>query len=155
IGVPLAVLAVVLAMLAGERASIDHALSIVMPDAAAPGAIVPARALLFDRLEMPDGPRLTSAPVELSIVDRAGAVRARATLAPSPAGGAEGAIELPADLSGWVEVRALARVDGEAVASVRTALEVRPDPPRLEPVGRIAGALQELELGPIDGSARA
>lgn len=152
---PLAVLAVVLAMLAVEHASIDHELALVIPGAAAPGSIVPARALLFDRLDAPEGPRLTSAPVELSLADDTGAVRARTTLAASPAGGAEGAIELPSDLAGRVRVVAVARVDGEAVASVRTSLEVRPDPPRLVPTARLASPLQQLELGPIRGSVRA
>lgn len=153
VGLPLAILAVVIAVFLGERMTIDHELSLAIPDAAAPGSSMPARALLFDRLEMPDGPRLTSAPVELSLVDRDGRVRARATLVASAAGGAEGAIDVPRELSGWIDVVAVARQDGEAVASVHTALEVRRDPPGVEPQGRIAGDLQRLELGPVTGAA--
>lgn len=152
-GLPLAVLAVVIGVFLGERMTVDHELSLAIPDAAAPGSSMPARALLFDRLGMPDGPRLTSAPVELSLVDRDGLVRASTVLDPSPAGGADGAIDVPSDVSGWIEVVAIAAPDGEPVASVRTSLEVRSDPPALEPGDRIAGELQRLELGPIEGSA--
>ncbi len=151
VGPPLAVFAVVLAVFLGERMSIDHELSLAIPDAVAPGAAMPARALVFDRLEMPDGPRLVSAPVELSLVDRSGAALASATLEPSPAGGADGSIAIPAGPSGWIEVVAIARVDGEPVASVRTSVEVTRHPAQLAPQDRIAGDLQRLELGPVEG----
>lgn len=153
VAVPLAVLAIVIAVFVGERIRIDHELQLVVPPAIAPGATLPARALLFEGIEDPAGPRFASAPVELRLLDSRGRVRARAELAPSPIGGADGTLEVPADLAGRLVVHAIARVAGEPVASVRTPIEVTRDPPEAPLLGRMAMPLQHFELGAIEGSA--
>ena len=152
-GVPLGVLAVVLAVLFGERMSIDHELLLVVPPAVAPGGTLPARALVFHAFDQPGGPRLTGAEVELRLVDPSGRVRARQRLAPSPAGGAEGTLEVPSGLRGAFAVHALAEIDGEPVASVRTPIELQGDPEPAPSLGRLATELQHLTLGPVQGSA--
>ncbi len=152
-GVPVAVFAIVLAVFMGEQMRIDHELQVIAPKAAVPGATVPVRALVFDRLEMPDGPRLASMPVEVRLRDGEERIRAHARLAPSVAGGAEGVLVLPEGLHGRLHLQAIALSDGDPVASVWTSLDVRRDAPAVPVLGRLAGALQQLELLPIQGQS--
>lgn len=154
IGVPISLVAVVIAVFFGERMRVEHELHLVVPSAAAPGDVLPVRALVFDRLDEPDGPRLRSSAVALRIVDAKGAVRAHAELAPSIAGGAEGAIEVPHDLEeGRVWIEAVAHSDATPVASARAPLDVTAQPAPTPRLDRAAGALQRLELGPAEGTA--
>src|SRR5690606_984423 len=152
VGVPLAVLAIVFAVLLGERMRIDHELHLVVPPGARPGATLPVRALLFGAFGEPDGPRLTSAPVGVRLLDAEGRVRLEGELAPS-SGGAEGNLALPSDLRGRFVVRAIARIEGEPVASAETTVEIAGESPAAPMRGRLATALQVLELGRVRGSA--
>jgi hypothetical protein len=153
VGVPVAVFAVVLAVFLGERAAVDHELQLLAPERAAPGHPLALRAFLFERLQAVDGPHLASVPVEVRLLDGNGQVRAQTTLTPSPAGGSEGDLTVPADLRGAVTLEALARAEGEPLASARAALELRADAPPLPLAGRLATELQQLSLGPVRGES--
>jgi hypothetical protein len=150
IGVPIAIFGVVAAVFFSEGAAIEHELSIIAPQAAAPGEDVPIRALVFDRVEDLDGGSLASAPVEARLVDRGGRVVARTTLRASPAGGADGSLHMPSSARGWIALEAIARRDGEVVATVRTSIEARRDPPRDPIAARSAGRLQHFEPGEVE-----
>ncbi len=150
VGVPLAVLAIVLAFFLGEQTSIDHELSLIAPPVVAPGHTIPLRAHLFDRLHAPEGPRLASAKVRVRLVDAAGIVRAMSELAPSIAGGADGAIAIPRELRGRHTLEAVAHVEGEPVASARKPIELRSVAPPAPLVARTAGALQQLSELPVE-----
>ncbi len=149
VGVPVAVFAVVLAVFLGERASIDHELQLIAPAAAPPGGTVALRAFPFERLQAIDGPYLASVPVEVRLVDADGRVRARVELSPALAGGAEGALALPDGVRGALTLEAIARLDGEPVASARAPIEVGADAPLAPLEGRLATELQRLALGPV------
>jgi hypothetical protein len=156
VGLPLAVVAVVIAVFLGERMSIDHEVSIMVPDAVEPGARVPVRAFVFEDIESDTGARLGRLPVEVQIIDRRGVIRGRTRLRRSIAGGSEGELELPDDLTGWIGVRAIARAGGEIVATSEASIHARRDPPAIDLIPR--GGRTELAtfaLGPITASGAA
>lgn len=146
-GIPLAVVAVVIAVFLGERMSIDFALSVMVPRHVQPGASAPVRAYVLEESEAGGIARL---PIELELRDRRGRVIARARLRDSIAGGAEGAIEIPEDASGWIGVRAIARDGGEIVATSETSIRAVSDPPALPLRPRTARALAQFALGEIE-----
>ncbi|MEC7518788.1 MAG: hypothetical protein VYE22_02930 [Myxococcota bacterium] len=148
LAVPLAVLAVVLAVFFGERMSIDHELQVRAPREVAAGAALPVQTLLVGDLEALDGPHLYAAPAQVRLVQGGEAI-AEATLEPAPGGGAAGTLDVPADASGALALVAVGFVDGEAVASATRAVRVTPRPAPASVLGRLAGDLQLLAPGPI------
>jgi hypothetical protein len=154
IGLPVGALAVVIAVFLGERLSVDHELSLMVPAGVVPGTTLPVRAFVFEQIDPDGGGRIGEGDVEVSLVDADGDVIARQALRRSRAGGSEGAILVPRDVSGSIRVRAIARVGGEPVASVETEVDTEGhyDSPI---VPRRAGALSQLALGAIEtlGSA--
>lgn len=146
---PLSVLATVLAVFLGERASITHEVQIVAPEAGAPGARLPIRALIFAELAQPGGPRLVSAPVRVRLRDGEQVV-GRARLAPSVVGGAEGSVQVPSSLAAsQLTLEAVAYVRGEPVAKVERRLEIDEAPRPAELRSRRAHAVRLFDLGAI------
>lgn len=149
LGLPLAVFAVVLAVFLSERAAVSHELQIVAPPAAARGARMPIRALLFGGLDGPAVPELRSAPVSVRLLEGE-RVWAETELTPSVAGGAEGHVTVPADAPDALRIEAVARLDGAPVASVARALPVADERPVAERTGRMAHAVQHFEPGSVE-----
>lgn len=150
---PLAVLAVGFAVLLGEQMRIEHELHLLAPRTASPGELLPFRAILFGGLDEAGGPRLvraTSMTVRLS--DGEGRAVAEEQFEPGPIG-AEGALELPRKLTGPHTLEAVAQIEGRAVASASIPLELTPEPRPAPMIGRLASALQVLELGPVRGAS--
>lgn len=146
VGLPAAVLAVIMAVFFGERLGVAHEVQLISPTVAAPGEALPLRALVFEQVDSPY-PRLAAVDVQVRLRDASGQVVLEETLSPSAAGGSEGELTMP-DAAGAYRVQAIARDgEGDALASAETALTLQPEPPRSAVQGRVAGALQRLSLG--------
>lgn len=150
LGLPLAVLATVMAVFFGERLGIDHELQLFTPPHAEAGELLPVRIVLLTGLARPSGPRLASAPVGLTLRGPDGEVLAEATLAASPAGGADGAIRIPEDAPRRVALRAVARVEGRGVATATRSFELGRGERVAELGARTAHAMQHFELGDVE-----
>lgn len=150
LGLPLAVLATVMAVFFGEQLGIDHELLLISPPSGRPGETLPLRVVVLSNLGRPAGPVLAVASVEVSLRDRQGELLAEATLAPSPAGGAEGSLVVPDDPPARGVLRAVARVEGRGVASVMRSFDFTRPSPTAELGGRYAHAMQHFELGEIE-----
>lgn len=146
---PLALLAVGYAVLVSERWSVTHELQLVAPEEARPGDPIPVRAFVFGGVEHPEGGELVVARVTVELRSSTGTLH-RSTLGPSVQSTLE--INLPAvdDETSNLELVGIARNDdGEIIATAMRGLTVtrtaRPLPLR----GRIALALQHMDLGPV------
>lgn len=148
-GLPLAVLAIVMAVFFGEQMGIDHEVQLVVPATVDPGGALPVRALVFANVTEPYA-ELADAPVDLTLRGPSGATVLTARLDRSPAGGTEGILTVPGDARGPHRLQAIARgPEGSALASAEATVTIQPSP-ELAPVhGRLAGALQRLSLGPV------
>ncbi len=149
LGVPLAVLVTVLAVFFGEELGVDHEVSL-FTGAARRGHPMPIRAVVLTGLHRPEGPALASLPVDVTLRAPEGAELGRTRLGASPAGGADGAIAIPADAPDVVELRAVARLEGRGVATATRRLDLRevPAPETLE--GRLAHGTAHFSEGPIE-----
>ena len=142
---PVSIALVVGAVLVSEQAGPDVELQLVAPRAARPGDHVALRANLLHRLDAPDGPTLTTGPVDVALVDTRDHVHARARLAVSPAQSMEGALVVPEALpAGQYTLLARGRD-----ASVRARFEVLQDAPRAPPEPREMQPLASFALGPV------
>lgn len=150
IGLPSAVLAIVMAVFWGERLGVDHEVQLVAPSSVEPGGALPVRALVFGDIGSDSGPTLSSRPVDLRLRDADGRLLLEERFEPSPAGGADGNLTIPENAGGTLSLQAIARgADGEALASAQAAVAIgAAEPAPVE--GRIAGALQRLSLGDVE-----
>ena len=140
---PVSVALVVGAVLASEQAGPDTELQLVAPAAARPGDRVALRANLLGRLDEPDGPTLTTAPIDVTLVDAHEQVRAQTRLLVSPARSMEGALVVPRTLAaGRYTLVARARSAG-----VRAPFFVGPDAPAAQPAPREVAPLAMLAVG--------
>jgi len=139
--------ALVYAMLVSERASVTHALQLAAPDAALPGAAVPLRTFLLFGVSPGDAPTLTEGEVTVALLDGE-AIVADTTLEPSATSTCEGTLVAP-DRSGTFVLHAVARIDGEVVATVARELSVTEDAPASTPLARLAPPLSQFALGPV------
>lgn len=140
--------AIVLAALwlAGAPADVAD-LRFSAPLVAQPGSSIGLRAWQIDRDE--EGYPVVLAPaVEVELRTGAGLLVGSTALSRSQVQGAEGTLEIPADLDGQFSLIASAEIDGRAL-SVERALYVRPDIDSRLPAGREVNAFQAYELGPM------
>lgn len=140
-------IALVYAMLVSERAAVTHALQLAAPDAVAPGADVPLRTFLLFGVSVGDAPTLTASEVTVELLE-GDRVLASTTLAASPTSTAEGVLTAP-DRAGDFVLHAVARLDGEIVATVARELSVAADAPPAAPLARLAPPLSQFALGPL------
>ncbi|MBX3269348.1 MAG: hypothetical protein KF729_03755 [Sandaracinaceae bacterium] len=149
LGVPLAVLAAVLAAFYGELLGIDDEISIVIGQARR-GRPLPVRALVLAGIARDEGPELVSLPVELTLRATDGRVLVAAPLAPSPAGGADGVVGIPPDAPDALVLVAVARREGRAVARVTHAISLARAPAAPALVGRLAHSTAHFLEGPLE-----
>lgn len=139
---PVSIALVVGAVLASEQTGPDTELQLVAPAAARPGDRVALRANLLGRLEEPDGPTLTTAPIEVTLVDAHEQLRAQTRLLVSPARSMEGALVVPRTLAaGRYTLVARARS-----AAVRAPFYVGADAPAARPAPREVAPLAMLAV---------
>lgn len=142
---PVSIALVVGAVLVSEQAGPETELQLVAPAGARPGDRLALRANLLERLDAPDGPSLTTAPVDVTLVDASGRAHARARLAVSAAQSMEGALVVPSALAAG-HYTLIARATS---ASVRAPLVVGSDAPPAQSAPRDVTPLAMLALGPL------
>ncbi len=150
LGLPIGVFVVVLAVFFSEHMGVLHEVALVSPASAAPGDPLPLRAMVLTDLNAPEGPRIVSLPVDVTLRALDGTTLLERRLEASPVGGADGVIQIPADAPTTVVLRATARRDGEAVATVSRTYELSEAPPPAELVGRLAQATAHFDEGPME-----
>ncbi len=140
---PVSVALVVGAVLASEQAGPDTELQLVAPSAARPGDRVALRANLLGRLDEPDGPTLTTAPIDVTLIDAHDQIQAQTRLLVSPAKSMEGALVVPRTLAaGRYTLVARARS-----AAVRAPFVVGPEASAAQPAPREVAPLAMLAVG--------
>jgi hypothetical protein len=142
---PVSIALVVGAVLVSEQAGPETELQLIAPAGARPGDRVALRANLLFRLDEPDGPTLTTAPVDVTLLDATERVRASARLAVSPAQSMEGALVVPPSLAPG---RYMLVARGRS-ASVRAPLLVSADAPVAPAAPREVAPLAMLAQGPL------
>jgi hypothetical protein len=144
----LAAMALVL-VLAGERASIDQDLHVLVPSVALPNESLPLRALLYTQLTAPEGPVLRPQAVDVRLESATGQLLAQTRLQPARGSLAdiEGSLRVPSAL-GEFRLVAQTRLDGRYVRT-QTLLRVAQAAPVQLPEGRSLRALQQFAAGPI------
>jgi len=148
--VPIAVGIVVTAVLVVEGSGVDEDLQLIAPKELPAGQTVALRAIAYAGAGVAETARLYKTHVRVTLRDRRGRLRARATLAPSATSTMQGELSVPRDLAGRATLTASAFIAGtptEVVAPVR----VRARPQELELRDRSALPLQHLALGPLAG----
>ncbi len=153
---PAAVGLVFIAVLVGERGTARLDLQIFAPNAVAPGAPIPIRAVLYDLHGASPVVRPAEVRVELQPVEgdevSAPAI-AQTDLASSAVLGAEGGLTAPT-ATGQYRLFAIAgdRADPDA-PRVSRLVRVQSSPPPLEKIGRLQTELQQWTLFPVRGDA--
>ena len=139
------VLTALLLLSFGEQSRLADDLQVAAPSSARPGEVIALRAFFFEHVDSGDGPALVSANVQARLLDASGAEVARARLASTVDGSAEGELRVPSHSRGafWIEAALVGRAPA---LPVRLPLQIVADAPGLPLLGREAGPLQHLSL---------
>lgn len=149
---PLSLAGVLFAVMAGEKASIDVELQLFVQHEVKPGSTVAVRGLLLTHLHDAEGPRLATAPADLTLRNGTGHVEARTRLVPTSAMSVEGSLQIPASLEGRYFLEAHAVADGETArtfAPIEISRQAHPLPVR----GRSAFFTQQESVAPMQAEA--
>jgi len=152
LGLPAAVLIILLAVFFGEQISIHHELSLLAPSSAVRGQSLPVRVMVLTDLAATTGPRIVSLPVDVTLRanDADGPVLLEQRLEASPAGGADGVIQVPSDAPSTVVLRAVGHLEGRGVATVSRVFELDEPGAGAEMVGRLAQATAHFSEGALE-----
>jgi hypothetical protein len=146
--VPAAAALALLSIVTDRDRDVDYDLHLIAPETARAGEVIALRAHLYGGLRRPEGARLIASALEVELRSKVGTL-GRAALRPGFASTLEGALTLPANVTGTLQLVARTRPSSKAVTAERS-LRVLASPAAAQRMERIlAQPLQRFAAGPI------
>jgi len=138
-----------------EARQLRHDLQLAAASSARPGDLLALRGLIFRDVDALAGPTLALAPTTVRLLDDKERELAKVALHESALTTLDGSLRLPSGLSGTFALEAQTHFEGGEL-TCRRLLLIEPEAPRVQALGREAGALQQFSLGHLrprgDGS---